>query len=460
MENPFKNLFGKKPAEPLLVSAVAGVQDMVYHKDKEGNHFYMFDGEYIKSNFMDLKMDTLAGKAQALQTVTPFAAMVDRMAKLFALGNDYVTDDENNENFDVEFYDRVRVLMERPNVFQTATMFKRQVETYLLVFGFCPIFGFRLSKNDIPVALWCIPPNLFHAKMSGDFLMQTDYKDIVDEAYIQLGTRRMKLEPEDYFIVYSGQVEMGKEGEMTVRTPVDTLSVTLNNWINQAIARGAIVKDGGPMGMITNDDNSEFGNAAMSPKEEIRLNESFQAKYGLVGKRFKILVTQAALRWQPMSWNAGQLMLDQTRKATMEDICFTLGWSYGMFDPSSQYSNNAAGEEKRTYTTVIIPDSKAYGQALTDFLGQENLKYYIDYSDVEALQKDRKSEAETLNSVIGALNSALKVDGISMLEYRTALSEYLDIDPEDIPEKPILQLPPVQVIEQLPQPNVETTEKK
>ena len=130
-----------------------------------------------------------------------------------------------------------------------------------------------------------------------------------------------------------------------------------------------------------------------------------------------------------------------------------MGWSYGLFDPSSQYSNNVAGEEKRTYTTVIIPDSKAYGQALTTFLGQENLKYYIDYSDVEALQKDRKSEAETLSTMINALNAALKIDGISMLEYRTALSEYLDIDPEDIPEKPMLQLPPAQIIEQTTQQN-------
>jgi phage portal protein BeeE len=201
----------------------------------------------------------------------------------------------------------------------------------------------------------------------------------------------MPLEPEDYFIVFSGHVNTGSDGEMKVTTPVDTLSVTLNNWVNQAIARGAIIKDGGPKGIITNDDNSEFGNAMMSQKENDRINEAFKAKFGLVGKQFQVLVTQAALRWQAMSWNARELMLDETRKATMEDICFTLGWPYGLFDPSSQYSNNAAGEEKRAYTTVVMPDSEAYSQSLTEFLNQPNLKYYIDYSDVEALQKDKKA---------------------------------------------------------------------
>ena len=115
----------------------------------------------------------------------------------------------------------------------------------------------------------------------------------------------------------------------------------------------------------------------MTQKEQTRLNEAFKKKYGWVDKEFKVLVTQAALRWQPMSWDAGQLMLDATRKATMEDICFTLGWSYGLFDPSSQYSNNVAGEEKRTYTTVIIPDSETYTQALTEFLNQPNLKIIL-----------------------------------------------------------------------------------
>jgi hypothetical protein len=215
--------------------------------------------------------------------------------------------------------------MERPNPMQTATMFKRQVEMFLLVFGFCPIYGLRMSKKDVPHALWCIPPDLFHAKMTGDFLMQTDYKDIISEAYVQIGHKRVDLQPEDYFIVYDGQPQMGMQGKLKVVTAVDTLSVTMNNWVSQAIARGAIIKDGGPKGIITADDASEFGNAAMTQKEQTRLNETFKKKYGLVDKDYNILVSQAALRWQPMSWDASQLMLDATREASMKDLCTVLG---------------------------------------------------------------------------------------------------------------------------------------
>jgi hypothetical protein len=122
-------------------------------------------------------------------------------------------------------------------------------------------------------------------------------------------------------------------------------------------------------------------------------------------------------------------MLDETRKATMEDICFTLGWPYGLFDPSSQYSNNAAGEERRAYTTVVMPDSEAYSQSLTEFLNQPNLKYYIDYSGAGALQKDKKAEADALKVTITALNAALSVSGITIEEYRLSLSKVMDIDP-------------------------------
>ena len=106
------------------------------------------------------------------------------------------------------------------------------------------------------------------------------------------------------------------------------------------------------------------------------------------------------------------------------------------------YSNNLSGEEKRAYTSVIIPDSKAYAQALTEFLNQPNLKYYIDYSDVESLQKERKQEAGTIHTIISALNAGLKTNLISNLEARTMLSGYMDIDPKEIPEKPQPQLPP------------------
>jgi len=436
MKNPFDFLFGKKTSEPQHVPGIARVPDMTY-ENVLGQHFYVFDWQGMKTQFADIDMSTVLGKTKALQIVTPFAAMVDRMSKLFALGADYVTDDENNDNAGTEIYDSVRKLIERPNPLQTSNMFKKQVETYLLVFGFCPVFGFRMSKNDIPTTLWCIPPDLFTAKMSGNFLQQTEYSDIIKEAYVQMGFKKIELQPEDYFVVFNGQIKMGVEGDMRVATPVDTLSATMNNWANQAIARGGVIVDGGPKGVLSNDDNSEFGNAAMTQKEQQRLNEAFKKKYGWVGKEFKVLVTQAALKWQAMSWNAKELMLDETRKTTMEDICFTLGWSYGLFDPSAQYSNNVAGEEKRTYTTVVMPDAKTYSQALTEFLNQPNLKYYLDYTDVEALQKDRKQEAETLNSMVRALGVAVRDNLISDLEARTVLSEYIDIDPEDIPEKPI-----------------------
>ena len=88
-----------------------------------------------------------------------------------------------------------------------------------------------------------------------------------------------------------------------------------------------------------------------------------------------------------------------------------------------------------------------------------NLKYYIDFSDIESLQKDRKAEADTLNSMINALNAAISKNAISMLEYRTKLSEYLDINPDEIPEEPEPEPPPqiVQqpILDQIPQENEE-----
>jgi hypothetical protein len=383
-------------------------------------------------NFSNVDMTTAAGKAKALQVVTPFAAMVDRMGKLFAAGKDYVTDLDNNDKEGKEPYRAVRKLIEKPNVLQTSEMFKKQVAAYLMVYGFCPIFANRLSPKDVPASLWCIPPELFTAKMSGNFLYEIEIGNVISEAAIKLdANKKMKLDDDDYFIIFTGQPQMGSNGDLIVRTPADTCSQTVNNWLYQNVARGSIILDGGPMGMITNNDTSEFGNATMTQAENERINQAFKEKYGIVGKKFNIMVSQAALRWQPMSWNPSQLMLGEARKTAMEDLCFAFGWPYGLFDPSSQYSNNLAGEERRAYTSSIIPDSLTYAAALTKFLNQPNLKYYIDFTDVDCLQKDRAAEVATISGLASSLGNMLGNKLISPLEARTLLSEYMDINPQD-----------------------------
>jgi hypothetical protein len=48
------------------------------------------------------------------------------------------------------------------------------------------------------------------------------------------------------------------------------------------------------------------------------------------------------------------------------------------------------------------------------------------------LQEDRKQKADTLNTTINALNTALSSNVISMEEYRIELSKIIDIDPKNI----------------------------
>ena len=71
--------------------------------------------------------------------------------------------------------------------------------------------------------------------------------------------------------------------------------------------------------------------------------------------------------------------------------------------------------EKALYTNAIIPLSEKVSLAHTNFLVQnhfpgEEVRMRQDFSEVEALQKDKKTEAEKDNLVIQGVNSVMELN--------------------------------------------------
>ena len=84
-------------------------------------------------------------------------------------------------------------------------------------------------------------------------------------------------------------------------------------------------------------------------------------------------------------------------------------------DPANQTYNNRLEAEKALYTNAIIPLSEKISLAHTNFLVQnhfpnEEVRMRQDFSEVEALQKDKKTEAEKDNLVIQGVNSVLELN--------------------------------------------------
>ena len=401
--------------------------------DRAGNHWY--GQKWLTSLFADksiyktdFDLSTNEGKALALQVVQPFAMVADRIGAMMRNGKYYVVDKNDNER---PRYKDIEALLAKPNLMQDGKSFLKQVEIYLKVYGFCPIFCLRATKRDLPKAMIAIPPQMFHIEGKGNIFSAQTKEDIVNRAYIKWGNGEINLLEEDYILIYDSIANYPQQDgdEISFYTPVDTLSPHTRNYMSQLIGRGNLIVNGGPKGILYGDDTSDTGNAALTPKEADELNKSFKRKFGIVGKLYEVMVTNKKVGWINIGANTQQLMLHEEGASCLNEICNTFGLQPDMFSQGATFDNKEAAK-KAAYQDLIIPDSELIAQALTNGICPEGVFIKIDFSHVSCLQEDKAANAQSLSNAANAVGNLVNWGLITPDEARMELSNYIDIDPE------------------------------
>jgi hypothetical protein len=401
--------------------------------DRAGNHWY--GQKWLTSLFADksiyktdFDLSTNEGKALALQVVQPFAMVADRIGAMMRNGKYYVVDKNDNER---PRYKDIEALLAKPNLMQDGKSFLKQVEIYLKVYGFCPIFCLRATKRDLPKAMIAIPPQMFHIEGKGNIFSAQTKEDIVNRAYIKWGNGEINLLEEDYILIYDSIANYPQQDgdEISFYTPVDTLSPHTRNYMSQLIGRGNLIVNGGPKGILYGDDTSDTGNAALTPKEADELNKSFKRKFGIVGKLYEVMVTNKKVGWINIGANTQQLMLHEEGASCLNEICNTFGLQPDMFSQGATFDNKEAAK-KAAYQDLIIPDSELIAQALTIGICPEGVFIKLDFSHVSCLQEDKAANAQSLSNAANAVGNLVNWGLITPDEARMELSNYIDIDPE------------------------------
>ena len=395
----------------------------------------MYGQKWLTSLFADksiyqteFDMSSNEGKALALQVVQPFAMVADRIGSMMRNGKYYVVDKNDNER---PRYKDIESLLAKPNLMQEGKAFLKEIEIYLKVYGFCPIFCLRATKRDLPKAMIAIPPQMFHIEGKGNIFSAQTKEDIVNRAYIKWGNGEINLLEEDYILIYDSIATYPQQDsdEISFYTPVDTLSPHTRNYMSQLIGRGNLIVNGGPKGILYGDDTSDTGNAALTPKEADELNKSFKRKFGIVGKLYEVMVTNKKVGWINIGANTQQLMLHEEGASCLNEICNTFGLQPDMFSQGATFDNKEAAK-KAAYQDLIIPDSELIAQALTNGICPEGVCSKIDFSHVSCLQEDKAANAQSLSNAANAVGNLVNWGLITPDEARMELSNYIDIDPE------------------------------
>jgi hypothetical protein len=269
---------------------------------------------------------------------------------------------------------------------------------------------------------------------TGKMYKQFELSEIIDRAYFMWEGRKVYLEPDEYFVIHNGSIEYDiNTREMRFSSFTDSLSAPISNWMAAMSANHVLITNGGPKGVLYNDYQDSMGNNPMTSEEKYEIHRQFNEKYGIVGDKSPIFISTNKLGWLPMDYNADQLKIGETDDRCTAKICSSLGLNQNLF-ADAKYDNQESAK-KSAYQDVIQPDAKVICEALTKNIMPEGAKVILDFSDVECLQKSKRDEAGTLQTAANAIKVLLDANIINFEEARKELSNYIDIDPDDVKGK-------------------------
>lgn len=377
-----------------------------YNSWSPGASFFEFNG---KTLYFNLNCEDDYRKAY-LQCA-PLKAVVNRRASMFANGRYQVTSRDGEKDARGTFSRDLMKLLSSPNVLQTGRQFKAQHDVYVDLFGYCPVLkvapiGFPKSIK----ALWNLPPWLFDIDFTGDWYNQTDLKAIYKQFYINWGGVKRPLDMDAVFLVLDNAIGTDNDGNLLIPdSRVKGLGDLLAIEANSERSLNTLISKKGAIGILSNAPGSGQYVPLKIGSEKESIQRDF-ARYGLTGQEFQVIITDASLQWQNMSYPVKDMMLFEAMTAAKAGICDSIGmYSYLMNPINGQGTtfNNLSEAKKSQYQDFIIPDD----DGRTEQLGQnlvpddQNVGLGVDYSHVEVLQESEQSKAVTRKAQTDAYQS-------------------------------------------------------
>lgn len=371
----------------------------------------------------------LSGMADAYNKCNSLRSVINKNTSSLINGRWWVIDDKDNNVIDR--YDNINNLINKPNPLQTWSEFITLLDVYRQIYGEVFVYavvpvGFDVAQAS---ALWAINPTKIDIELSGNMYMQGDIADIVRGYYLSDGVKRVKLDSRCIMHVrdLSANINFSAD-DIRGKSRLNGLENTIRNIVQGEEAIYALTKDRGAQGMLINKSKDVTGNIPLLPAEKERVQREYKLKYGVGANQDKVLITDADLQWQQMTFNVKDLMLFEGMESNIQHIADSYDLPFELLaSPKGQTYANKLEAKRYHYQNNIIPLSKYYAELFTKFFGLDKDKFVIDFSDVECLQKTEQDRADMLHKTNQAYSIAKSAGVISTAEWRLAIGLDEDI---------------------------------
>lgn len=298
----------------------------------------------------------------------------------------------------VENSDAVK-LLENPNPLVKGNDLIRQWNENRCVFGNNYEYVLKAFINDkIPSQLSNIDPTTVGIKTTGKYYKQTSIEDIIQyyEVFEKGNINSIdKIPPSEINhsrIINALNVVKGESPMIPIYMPISNIRAAYQ-------FRNIIMTKKGALGLLTNSSKDSSGAIPLQSGERERIDKEYQRSFGIGDKQSTLIMTNASLSWQAMTFPTKDLMLFEEIDEDFLTIIDNYGLNANLFSRTkgTTFENLNEGM-KQAYQMTIIPEAEELAmQRSSQFNLLEKGEFLeLCYNHIPVLQENLKEKSEIL----------------------------------------------------------------
>lgn len=329
---------------------------------------------------------------------------------------------------------KMKSFLTKPNSLQTFKQFLKQYFTYKYLVGNSFVFasGVYLGSNIFEYCenFWVLPahnvvidygtrPVLFWSRK--DFTVISKYKILQNNYDPKLVLHAKDLEP----LEMTDKYFYGCSRLQAQQYPVANLCAVYE-------ARNVIYTKRGALGAMINKKTDTDGFIPLTDDEKDKIRKQHNEVYGLGQNKMPYAIVDVPMEYVQFGMSIQDLQpFDETlASASVLAGAYNIDSVLIPRKDQSTFSNLKEAEAK-VYTSMVIPEAKDFCEIFSNFLGLNELGYYLDvnYDHVEVLADANNKKETSKRSITERCKIEFNAGIITLNEWRTAIGKEKSTNP-------------------------------
>ena len=363
-------------------------------------------------------------------------AIINRKAQCVVNGKMYVMEADGKKESETNQAKQIRQLLLRPNPFQSGKNFMALNNVYKQIYGYCPVLVIKPAGFENDYSRWRmfnLPPWMVTTEDSKQDFFASDLQPFKSIRLNYLG-KSTPLDPKDVFFIRENQLSTSTHFSTNTEnasmflpdSKLLPLQDAIDNMISSLRSRGSLVRQRGPLWILSNDQN-DSGDAGMFPvdPEYKRILKDDFSRYGVMKEQQKAIITDAKLKLQTVGFDVAQLRLLEGEIQDAKMICDGLNYPPYLLGLVDAKFDNQQIAERNLYTNSIIPDVESANEQWGEVFGltKLGLQLITDFSHLPALQENIQEQGKGRFYMNQALQIEFYNNQITQNRWRELLGE-------------------------------------